>query len=94
MPHFNGEEQIAFNARASNSEINQCTAAAQLDPVITLRVAQFAFFLDEIEECSNSLRRDQIEQVIAHAVATCGFANSCEARKALEWMFRQPPTLS
>lgn len=95
MPRFTGDEQVVFSAKTGSFEVDQGTAPVfQLDPAVTGKVANFAFFLDEIEECTNALRRDQIEQVIAQAVATCGFTSSCEARAALEWMFRKPPALS
>jgi hypothetical protein len=95
MPHFIGEKEIVLTPRREASESAQQRAVrSELDPVLRLKLAEFASFLDEIEGCTEGLRVDQLEQIISHAVATCGFGSSGEARSALEWMFRQPLKLS
>lgn len=95
MPHFIGEKEILLTPRTEARESAQrTTATTELDPVLTLKLAEFASFLDEIEPCTEGLRVDQLELIISQAVATCGFGSSGEARTALEWMFRQPLKLS
>jgi hypothetical protein len=95
MSHFIGENEIVLTPRSEPSESGQRTPSrAELDPLLRLKLAGFALFLDEIEGYTASLRVDQLEQIISHGVATCGFQSSTEARTALEWMFRQPLKLS
>jgi hypothetical protein len=95
MPYFIGENEIVLTPRHEAYESGQQAAARnELDLVLRLKLAEFASFLDEIECCTAALRVDQLEQIISHAVATCGFGSSTEARTALEWMFRRPLELS
>jgi len=95
MPHSLGEKTVILASTRSGFEPRQGTSPAKpLDPALKTKLAEFACFLDEIEDCSHALREDQLEQVIANAVATCGFGSSKEARATLEWMFHQPRELS
>jgi hypothetical protein len=95
MPQFIGEKELVVARGDKAFESGHATVSRpELDPVLRLKLAEFASFLDEIEECTQTLRVDQLEQIISHAVASCGFGSSCEARSALEWMFRQPLQLS
>jgi hypothetical protein len=95
MPHFIGEKTVILVSTHSGLGARQGTSPGKsLDPCLKTKLAEFACFLDEIEDCSQALREDQLEQVIANAVATCGFGSSNEARATLEWMFYQPLELS
>lgn len=95
MPQFTGEKK-AVSTSASNT-LEPCRGASPrqtLDPLLKLKLAEFACFLDEIEDCTQTLRVDQLEEVIADAIATCGFSTPGEARSTLEWMFDRPSDLS
>jgi hypothetical protein len=95
MPHFLGEKTVILASTHNGFEPRQGTSQAKaLDPALKTKLAELACFLDEIEDCSHALREDQLEQVIANAVATCGFGSSTEARATLEWMFQQSLELS
>ena len=90
MPHFFSEKTVILASTHSGFEPRQGTSPAKsLDAALKTKLAELACFLDEIEDCSHALREDQLEQVIANAVATCGFGSSKEARATLEWMFQQ-----
>jgi hypothetical protein len=95
MPNFIGEKDLTVNPRSDAIESGHgIPPRVRLDASLRLKLAEFASFLDEIEDCSAGLRVDQLEQVISHAVASCGFGSSTEARRALEWMFHQTMELS
>ena len=95
MPQFIGEKEVRVTRRGETFDAGQRLAPrTKLDPVLRLKLAEFASFLDEIEDCSQNFRVDQLEQIITQAVMTCGFGSSGEARQALEWMFHQPLDLS
>lgn len=95
MPNFIGEKELAANPlREAIESSHGISPRVRMDASLRLKLAEFAAFLDEIEDCSAGLRVDQLEQVISHAVATCGFESSSEARRALEWMFHQAMELS
>lgn len=65
-----------------------------LEPELTVKLAQFMLFLAEVEDCTGALRDDEMEKVIECAVAACGFLDSGQARRALEWIFGWPEDLS
>jgi hypothetical protein len=95
MPQFTGEKKFALPS--TNNSFDPCEAASPrktLDPVLKLKLAEFALFLDSIEDCTQALRVDQLEDVIGQAVATCGFDSPGQARAKLEWMFHQALELS
>ena len=95
MPQFTGEKKVFVRSISNPWETSQvCSSGKPLDPGLKMKLAEFALFLDDIEDCSHALRVDQLEEVIAQAVATCGFESSSEARATLEWMFHQVLELS
>ena len=66
----------------------------KLGAELTFRLAHFMLFLAEVEDCTGILRNDEIERLIAGAVAASGFPDDKQARQALEWVFRRPQELS
>jgi hypothetical protein len=95
MPQFTGEKNVVLSSIGNPFEASQASAPRKaLDPALRAKLAEFALVLDDIEECTHALRVDQIEDVIAQAVATCGFESSSQARATLEWMFHQSVELS
>jgi hypothetical protein len=95
MPQFIGEKKVVLGSIGNPVEHSQTAPASKpLDPALKRKLAEFALFLDDIEDCTQTLRVDQLEQLIAQAVATCGFESPSEARATLEWMFHQSIELS
>jgi len=92
---IHGRKERRLSSIGNPFEASQASAPRKaLDPALRAKLAEFALFLDDIEECTHALRVDQIEDVIAQAVATCGFESSSQARATLEWMFHQSVELS
>ena len=88
MPQFTGEKNVVLSSIGNPFEASQASAPRKaLDPALRAKLAEFALFLDDIEECTHALRVDQIEDVIAQAVATCGFESSSQARATLDGCF-------
>jgi len=62
-----------------------------IGPELTFKVAQFTLFLAEVEDCAIALREDQLEELIHHAVAACGFPTPPQARTQFQcsrtWLY-------
>ncbi len=95
MPRIDGDKFVLLAPGPEGLERwSSPEGKPNLAPDLTFKVAQLALFLAEVEDCAQLLRGDQLEELIDHAIAACGFPASPQARAALEWLFARPQGLS